>query len=156
MVRWEIANWFFLSSEEVCEPTICSGSRASPPGNRCTRFAISRPHQRTHHARTLRLQTASPPVVPTQDASYVPDGLSGDAPRQADMAEAFDGGEPRKPSLKAKLYEELRKFLMIFAYLWLVFFVFLVHEWIVLADNHIGFRFTASPPSIPWSFLRSC
>jgi hypothetical protein len=27
------------------------------------------------------------------------------------------------------------------AYLWLVFFVFLVHEWIVLADNHIGFRF---------------
>ena len=30
---------------------------------------------------------------------------------------------------------------MIFAYLWLVFLVFLVHEWIVLADHHIGFRF---------------
>ena len=28
------------------------------------------------------LQTASPPVEPTQDASYVPDGLLGDAPRQ--------------------------------------------------------------------------
>ena len=87
------------------------------------------------------IQTASPPVVPTQDASYVPDGLSGDAPRQAEMAGALDVSEPRKTSLKAKLYEELRKLLMIFAYLWLVFFVFLVHEWIVLADNHIGFRF---------------
>jgi len=78
-------------------------------------------------------QKALPPVVPNQDASYLPDGLSGDAPR--------DVSEPRKPSLKAKLYDELRRFLMIFAYLWLVFFVFLVHEWIVLADNHIGFRF---------------
>ena len=57
------------------------------------------------------------------------------------MAEAFDVSEPRKTSLKARLYEELRKLLMIFAYLWLVFFVFLVHEWVVLADNHIGFRF---------------
>jgi hypothetical protein len=46
-----------------------------------------------------------------------------------------------KPSLKAKLYEEAERFLMIFAYLWLVFVVFLVHEWIVLADNHIGFKF---------------
>jgi hypothetical protein len=57
------------------------------------------------------------------------------------MVRALDVSEPRKPSLKAKLYDELRRFLMIFAYLWLVFFVFLVHEWIVLADNHIGFRF---------------
>jgi hypothetical protein len=46
-----------------------------------------------------------------------------------------------KASLKTRLYEELRRFLMIFAYLWLVFLVFLVHEWIVLADHHIGFRF---------------
>ena len=46
-----------------------------------------------------------------------------------------------KPSLKARLYEEVKRFLMIFANLWLVFVVFLVHEWIVLADNHIGFKF---------------
>jgi hypothetical protein len=46
-----------------------------------------------------------------------------------------------KRNWKAKLYDELKAFLTIFAYLWLVFFVFLVHEWIVLADNHIGFRF---------------
>jgi hypothetical protein len=39
------------------------------------------------------------------------------------------------------IYDELRRFFMIFAYLWLVFLVFLVHEWIVLADHHIGFRF---------------
>jgi GYF domain 2 len=86
-------------------------------------------------------QKASPPVVPAQDASYLPDGLSGDAPRQEDVVGALDVSEPRKPGLKAKLYDELRRFLMIFAYLWIVFFVFLVHEWIVLADNHIGFRF---------------
>jgi hypothetical protein len=65
----------------------------------------------------------------------------GGASKKTDIAEASDAGEPRTPSLKAKLYDELRRLLMIFAYLWLVFFVFLVHEWIVLADNHIGFRF---------------
>lgn len=48
--------------------------------------------------------------------------------------------QPKK-SLRARAYEELRKFLVIFAYLWLVFFVFLVHEWAVLASNHISFRF---------------
>ena len=58
--------------------------------------------------------------------------------------------------VKAKLYDELKRFLMIFAYLWLVFLVFLVHEWIVLADNHIGFKFMASLRSTPWSFPRSC
>lgn len=46
-----------------------------------------------------------------------------------------------KRSLKARLLDELKKFLMIFAYLWLVFLVFLVHEWVVLANNNIGFRF---------------
>ena len=65
----------------------------------------------------------------------------GDASKKTDIAEASDASEPRTPGLKAKLYDELRRLLMIFAYLWLVFFVFLVHEWIVLADNHIGFRF---------------
>src|SRR6478736_5930600 len=62
---------------------------------------------------------------------------------QTEIAEVADVGATPKPTqgLKAKLYDELRRFLMIFAYLWLVFLVFLVHEWIVLADNHIGFRF---------------
>ena len=46
-----------------------------------------------------------------------------------------------KPSLKARLYHELKSFLIIFSYLWLVFFVFLVHEWTVLASHQIGFRF---------------
>src|SRR6267142_2260542 len=50
---------------------------------------------------------------------------SGDAPSQAEIARALGVSEPRKTSLRAKLYEELRKLLMIFAYLWLVFFVFL-------------------------------
>jgi hypothetical protein len=59
------------------------------------------------------------------------------------VADAEDGGRmtKQKPGLKARLYEEVKRFLMIFAYLWLVFVVFLVHEWIVLANNHIGFKF---------------
>ena len=59
------------------------------------------------------------------------------------VADAEDGGRitKPKPGLKARRYEEVKRFLMIFAYLWLVFVVFLVHEWIVLADNHIGFKF---------------
>lgn len=65
----------------------------------------------------------------------------------ADLGEA-DATEPAasamhapKPSLKTRLYDELRKFLIIFAYLWLVFSVFFLHEWAVLAGNHISFKF---------------
>ena len=46
-----------------------------------------------------------------------------------------------KPSLKTRFYGELRKFLAIFAYLWLVFSVFLLHEWAVLASHQISFKF---------------
>jgi hypothetical protein len=46
-----------------------------------------------------------------------------------------------KPSLRARILKELKSFLIIFAYLWLVFSVFLVHEWSVLASHQIGFRF---------------
>jgi hypothetical protein len=46
-----------------------------------------------------------------------------------------------KPSLSARLLKELKSFLIMFSYLWLVFSVFLVHEWSVLASHQIGFRF---------------
>jgi hypothetical protein len=46
-----------------------------------------------------------------------------------------------KVSLKSRLAKELRELLTIFAYLWFVFLVFFVHEWIVLAGHNIGFRF---------------
>jgi hypothetical protein len=52
-----------------------------------------------------------------------------------------DEPTPPKRSLKVRLLEELRKFLVIVAYLWLVFFVLFVHEWLVLAGHNIGFRF---------------
>jgi hypothetical protein len=66
--------------------------------------------------------------VPPGDAAFAAAGL---APKQ----------DEAKPSLKARIYEELRKFAAMFAYLWLVFFVFLAHEWTVLASHNIGFRF---------------
>jgi hypothetical protein len=91
-------------------------------------------------------QVALPQVIPAQvapakDALYLSESPSRAGPRRADVAEASEATPEPKPSLKVRLYEELKRFLMIFAYLWLVFLVFLVHEWIVLADNHIGFRF---------------
>lgn len=83
-------------------------------------------------------QNASPDC-----AAYLPESAARDEPRAADIAEDSEIRQPLtgKPSLKARLYDELRKFLMIFSYLWLVFSVFLVHEWSVLASNHISFRF---------------
>ncbi|HYJ59292.1 MAG TPA: DUF4339 domain-containing protein [Methyloceanibacter sp.] len=57
------------------------------------------------------------------------------------MAVASTKPRMPKPSLKEKLYDELRKFLMMFSYLWLVFSVFLIHEWMVLASHQVSFRF---------------
>jgi hypothetical protein len=76
-----------------------------------------------------------------QGAEYLPTSEASNG--EAETAEAADvsGTPKRKASLKTRLYDELRRLLMIFAYLWLVFLVFLVHEWIVLADHHIGFTF---------------
>lgn len=46
-----------------------------------------------------------------------------------------------KPSWRARLLKELKSFLIIVSYLWLVFFVFMMHEWTVLASHQISFRF---------------
>ena len=60
----------------------------------------------------------------------------------ADVSASASAGFGReKPSLRARLLKELKSFLIMFAYLWLVFSVFLVHEWTVLASHQIGFRF---------------
>jgi hypothetical protein len=47
----------------------------------------------------------------------------------------------RAQRIKDVALAELKSFIGIFVYLWIVFTVFLVHEWIVLANNGIGFRF---------------
>jgi hypothetical protein len=85
----------------------------------------------------------APQAASPRDASRLPANIESEELRPAAIADAPDVSQPpkAKPSLKARLYDELRKFLMIFSYLWLVFFVFLVHEWAVLASNHISFRF---------------
>lgn len=49
--------------------------------------------------------------------------------------------EPAKPTLQYRALLELKKFAGFFVYLWVVFTVFLLHEWIVLSENHIGFKF---------------
>jgi hypothetical protein len=82
--------------------------------------------------------TAAAQKPPREDLEFLPDDATGAE------AGAETGAEPAqapKPTLMARLRDEVRKFLTIFAYLWFVFLVFFVHEWIVLAGNHIGFRF---------------
>jgi uncharacterized protein DUF4339 len=72
-----------------------------------------------------------------QDAEF----LSGSEVHETTVAEVAEANATPKRSLKSRLADELRKFLMIFAYLWVVFSVFLLHEWAVLASNHISFTF---------------
>lgn len=48
---------------------------------------------------------------------------------------------PPKLTLKERALQELKTFAGIFIYLWVVFTVLLLHEWLVLSDHHIGFAF---------------
>ncbi len=58
------------------------------------------------------------------------------------LIQALTGnGEPAEPTLKLRILEEAKKFAGIVVYLWVVFMVLLLHEWIVLSQNHIGFKF---------------
>jgi len=66
-----------------------------------------------------------------------PNGEDVDALVQALHASA----EVPKPTLKERALAEIKKFAGIVAYLWVVFTVLLVHEWVVLSENHIGFKF---------------
>jgi uncharacterized protein DUF4339 len=70
-------------------------------------------------------------------ATAEPNGEDVDA-----LIQALTGrGEPAKPTLKARVLQEIKKFAGIFVYLWVVFIVLLLHEWIVLSENHINFKF---------------
>ncbi len=70
-------------------------------------------------------------------ASAEPNGEDVDALIQALTGSA----EPPKPTLKERVLQEVRKFAGIFIYLWVVFTVLLAHEWVVLSENHISFKF---------------
>jgi|GEM_PF-745649 len=48
---------------------------------------------------------------------------------------------PPKLTVKERAVAELKKFAGAFIYLWVVFTVLLLHEWIVLSDHHVGFTF---------------
>jgi hypothetical protein len=73
-------------------------------------------------------------------AEFLPADAAGAGEAPATGAGTGEAPAP-KSSLKARLVKELREFLVLFAYLWFVFLVFFVHEWIVLAGHNISFRF---------------
>ena len=86
--------------------------------------------------------------TPVREVCEAGDLLGSRSPHPAngqanDTGVSAPAGEPgrEKPSLRARLLKELKSFLIMFSYLWLVFSVFLVHEWSVLASHQIGFRF---------------
>jgi uncharacterized protein DUF4339 len=62
------------------------------------------------------------------DVSALVQALKGEAP-------------PADLSVKERVVHELKAFAGAFIYLWVVFTVLLLHEWLVLADHHIGFAF---------------
>jgi hypothetical protein len=45
-----------------------------------------------------------------------------------------------KPSLKAKALHEFARFATMFAYLWVMFFLLQLHEYVILAQRHIPFE----------------
>ena len=45
-----------------------------------------------------------------------------------------------KPSLKAKALHEFRRFATMFAYLWVMFFLLQLHQYVILAQRHIPFE----------------
>jgi hypothetical protein len=51
------------------------------------------------------------------------------------------GSQSRKAKLKRVLAEEAKQFLGIFIYLSIVFGMFVMHEWLVLTHENIGYRF---------------
>jgi len=104
---------------------------------------------------------ATPPETEAA-LSFAPDSEAGDAsfglahesddtahPASEPPGEAVDAlvqaltssGEQPKPTLKERVIAEAKKFVAIFIYLWVVFTVLLMHEWVVLSANHIGFTF---------------
>lgn len=48
---------------------------------------------------------------------------------------------PNERNVKALVRDEAKEFIGIFVYLLVVFVLFVPHEWIVLSDHHIGYRF---------------
>jgi hypothetical protein len=72
-------------------------------------------------------------------------GLEGVEPERVDvhaLVQALKGETaPPKLTFKERAVAELKKFAGAFVYLWVVFTVLLLHEWIVLSDHHVGFTF---------------
>ncbi|MGB6426717.1 MAG: DUF4339 domain-containing protein [Methyloceanibacter sp.] len=80
-------------------------------------------------------QAAAKPTKPPSlsDAAH-------DVPAAA-AAVSAPQAQSRARNLRTIAVVELKSFIAIFVYLWFVFTVFLIHEWVVLANNSISFRF---------------
>lgn len=87
------------------------------------------------------LGAMSRPAPAQQAAIQDADELTSGVTEAAGAEAAANEMQAAKPSLKTRFRDELRKFLAIFAYLWLVFSMFLLHEWAVLASHQISFKF---------------
>jgi len=58
-----------------------------------------------------------------------------------DIAQHEAAPSKGRRTLKTILLDEAKEFAGIFAYLLVVFGLFVLHEWVVLSSNHIGYRF---------------
>jgi len=99
----------------------------APPGESQAQERTEPEHTNSEHTNS---EHGDPePVEPTgEDVNALVQALKGET-------------APAKLTLTQRALEELKAFAGMFAYLWVVFTVFLVHEWIVLSDHHVGFTF---------------
>jgi GYF domain 2 len=140
---WQPADDVFgLSPEPEPEPeaaTLADEAAGDDPSN--VTFSLPAPAEGGEPA----------PMATPADAHFAVDSAFDDGghgsaePNGEDvdaLIQALTGSaEPAKPTLKARILQEVKKFAGIFLYLWVVFTVLLAHEWIVLSENHIGFKF---------------
>lgn len=95
----------------------------------------------------LAFASSSPDIASAMHDLHDPDGVEPHVvePHVDDVSalvQALKGeAAPVKLSAKERIVHELKSFAGAFVYLWVVFTVLLMHEWLVLADHHIGFAF---------------
>jgi hypothetical protein len=64
---------------------------------------------------------------------------------QAPQVAEPDGLSRHRKNRRQKIIKEIKKFLTMTAYLWVLFFLFSLHESIVLSQYHIGYTFFGIP-----------
>ena len=67
-------------------------------------------------------------------------GLAPSSPLASSASAIYDPGRGVSEGIKARLRHEFERFLLMFAYLFVMLVLFQIHEYIILAQHHIAFH----------------